>query len=650
MMTLGLIVQTLIFSAAHSNYASKPAYARLVELLIPSTVFGILFLNYGFSVPILVHFLYDLFWFSIPIFSSNYYFQQFFIIFIAISPLFYHIVVRTIFGTITIGDDSYNHSSILETNEPIFNPKQSSTEYQYNSKLIILLTLLGFVAFFFFNMINTRVSSSFNISKEIAQKIATERYQERNLNFTKYFISMNVEHEIGNGDLYVLENYGKQNYTNLFFQTLYLSKPCIVVKFSKYDVDDVIERSENFIVHVNGEGIIEREIHTIPEDFPMKSLTKLQARTLIENTFVNNSEINELSVSSSKLPDRVDWEFVFGKNISFLKANEARTYIQISGDKIVDIIYYVYTSEKWKRGKKKEKQLSNILSNICSQIFTGFFYLGISIPLYLFSIRRFAAPFFQIFIIQFLFHLGMEYNSYLSIIYSFTETEPFKYQLIQYIAFKILNLIVINSLYSLYFGFLSVNYSGNGKSHKHQFLIGSSIAMIVSGLENIFEFCFPYIPFHNSSYNEVTTLFPIIHKILANITIVSNNIVKLLFFCYFLNLLTKKWKERKSFGVLLIFVANLIYFEDEHYLKWMTKTLCYFIVSLISYSYLFCNDIVSVIFLVVMCRALKKVSTLFFAPLHLDSHISSVFCVFFILIYGLYFLWIFERKDKVKSE
>jgi hypothetical protein len=342
----------------------------------------------------------------------------------------------------------------------------------------------------------------------------------------------------------------------------------------------------------------------------------------------------------------VDWEFVFGKNISFLKANEARTYIQISGDKIVDTIYYVYTSEKWKREKKKEKQLSSILSNISSQIYTGFFYLGISIPLYLFNIRKFAAPFFQIFIFQLLFHLVIEYNSYLSIIHGFTETEPFKYQMIQYIAFKILNLIVTNSLYSLYFGFLSVNYLGNGKSYKEQFLIGSSIAIMISGLENFFEFCFPFIPFHNSSYNEVTSYFPIVHKILTNITIVSNNIVKLLFFCYFLNLVTKKWKERKFLGVLLIFIANLIYFEDEHYLKWMVKSICYFLVSMISYSYFFCNDIVSTIFLVVMCRVLKKVSTLFFSPLHLDSHISSVCCVFFVLIYGLYLLWIFDKKEK----
>ncbi|NIP59441.1 MAG: hypothetical protein GWM92_14035, partial [Gemmatimonadetes bacterium] len=36
-----LVLQAVIFAAAHANYPQQPAYARLVELLIPSLVFGL---------------------------------------------------------------------------------------------------------------------------------------------------------------------------------------------------------------------------------------------------------------------------------------------------------------------------------------------------------------------------------------------------------------------------------------------------------------------------------------------------------------------------------------------------------------------------------------------------------------------------------
>ena len=44
---LALGLQALIFAAAHANYPVQPAYARVVELLIPSLAFG--FIYYGLA-------------------------------------------------------------------------------------------------------------------------------------------------------------------------------------------------------------------------------------------------------------------------------------------------------------------------------------------------------------------------------------------------------------------------------------------------------------------------------------------------------------------------------------------------------------------------------------------------------------------------
>jgi hypothetical protein len=42
-----MIVQAVIFGAGHAGYANQPAYARVVELIIPSLMFGGLYLFFG---------------------------------------------------------------------------------------------------------------------------------------------------------------------------------------------------------------------------------------------------------------------------------------------------------------------------------------------------------------------------------------------------------------------------------------------------------------------------------------------------------------------------------------------------------------------------------------------------------------------------
>ena len=42
-----LVLQALVFGAAHANYPGFPAYSRLVELIVPSLIWGLIFLRFG---------------------------------------------------------------------------------------------------------------------------------------------------------------------------------------------------------------------------------------------------------------------------------------------------------------------------------------------------------------------------------------------------------------------------------------------------------------------------------------------------------------------------------------------------------------------------------------------------------------------------
>lgn len=47
------------------------AYARLIELIVPSFVFGLLLVKLGLTAGIVLHVLYDVLWMSLPVFLSE---------------------------------------------------------------------------------------------------------------------------------------------------------------------------------------------------------------------------------------------------------------------------------------------------------------------------------------------------------------------------------------------------------------------------------------------------------------------------------------------------------------------------------------------------------------------------------------------------
>lgn len=66
-----MIVQCLVFAAAHASYPNLPGYSRLVELLLPALVFGLVYLRFGLLIAMLAHFEYDLLLMSLPIFDAD---------------------------------------------------------------------------------------------------------------------------------------------------------------------------------------------------------------------------------------------------------------------------------------------------------------------------------------------------------------------------------------------------------------------------------------------------------------------------------------------------------------------------------------------------------------------------------------------------
>ena len=67
----GFVIQAIVFGAGHAPYPNQPAFARPVELIVPSIGFGLLYVYFGLLPGIILHFAFDVVWFALPIFMAS---------------------------------------------------------------------------------------------------------------------------------------------------------------------------------------------------------------------------------------------------------------------------------------------------------------------------------------------------------------------------------------------------------------------------------------------------------------------------------------------------------------------------------------------------------------------------------------------------
>src|SRR5690606_4462977 len=69
--TGALLLQAIVFAAAHANYPQQPAYARTLELFVPALLWGLFYLRFGLLPVVLVHFLHNFSFFSLVLFAAS---------------------------------------------------------------------------------------------------------------------------------------------------------------------------------------------------------------------------------------------------------------------------------------------------------------------------------------------------------------------------------------------------------------------------------------------------------------------------------------------------------------------------------------------------------------------------------------------------
>lgn len=371
--TIGFILQAVIFGAAHANYPMQPSYARLIELMIPSFGFGGLYLAFGLLPSIIAHTIYDVVWMAMPLFVSHApdaWIHKLCVILCSCIPLLIIFYGRARSSSWTqIPAYLYNYAWQPEDKSQ----QQQSPVLAYETDisrtktyLFIGAALCAMILWVSLEQFKNEFSSM-SISRPQAFAIATKAMEEKNIVIDNKWTALSILQEGFNESpqhRYVWQKTTKDIYTRLLGS--YLKPIQWIVRYVQFE-GDLIERAEEYQISITTDGSVYRVLHQLPESRPGKDLQEIAARQIALEAAhslygLSQDMLKEISAVQFKRPNRKDWLFTFEKIAQPLVPEiSLRTNIGISGDEVVDHCQFVHVPEDWMRAQQNRDAITRII-------------------------------------------------------------------------------------------------------------------------------------------------------------------------------------------------------------------------------------------------------------------------------------------------
>ncbi|HEY7058463.1 MAG TPA: lysostaphin resistance A-like protein, partial [Vicinamibacterales bacterium] len=381
---IAFVIQALIFGAGHAPYPNQPAYARPVELILPSIGFGLLYLYFGLLPGIILHFTFDVVWFALPIFLASapgVWLQKLMVVVMTLVPLWVILFRRVQAG-------SWHELSPLDRNaawtpprtvpEPFVPdaPRPLTTLGARGRMAWLVLGAAGVIAVAI-GAIGQSSRDSLPITRQQAADIARRTLTERGFTLGPRWRVMPVPDDGGGGaGEFVSETAGEARRRSLLGS--YLPKPRWNVRVATFE-GDVVDRAEEWRVSVSDTGEVRMVQHTLPEGRPGASLDEPVARALAVATLQKRygldaarGQAREVSAHPQKLKARTDWTFTYvDTTVPPLPQGEPRIEITLAGDEVAASGRFVYVPEEWRRQERAAATRNTVLQVLVSVLFGG---------------------------------------------------------------------------------------------------------------------------------------------------------------------------------------------------------------------------------------------------------------------------------------
>ena len=371
------VLQIVIFGAGHAAYPTQPSYARLIELIVPSTIFGLLYLRFGLLPAIVMHFAFDAVLFGIPLFVSSApgaWVDQAIFGLIFLTPLW--VVASARYrggGWIEAPARLKNGAWSPPVTEARAEPEPAPAREPVGLPALPAVAAVGIVglALWAYTAATPSESPPLETGRAEAEAAAREVLVAQGVDPGEWTESSRVTSGLGLQHRFVWTEAGAERHSALLGQ--YLGRPRWRVRYARFE-GDIAARAEEHVVWIGPAGVAERREHRLPEDAPGETLSVEEARALAQRSlaqFGSAASMVEVSAESSRRPARTDWTFTFrDETVGDLAGGEARVAVEIAGEAVVDTRRYVFLPEEWRRADEQRRTTLSI-AGVASAIVIG---------------------------------------------------------------------------------------------------------------------------------------------------------------------------------------------------------------------------------------------------------------------------------------
>ncbi len=563
-----LILQALIFGAAHANYAQQPAFARVFELFIPSIIFGLLYINFGLLPGIIMHFAYDAVLMSTPIFVSSgegILLSKIIAVILIASPLLVVLYRRLKNrGWYSIKDKDLNKSW-----EPKIEARESAKTITKKMlpknalKRFFILGVIGLLAWTFFGNFDKDVPK-LDVTRSRAIKTAQKTLEKNNIHLNdKWKIFTSIPAENNNNDKFIWEKGNKRVYDKLMGE--YLAQPRWQVRFAKF-VGDVKERKEEYRVIISEDGKATKIQHIIPEHWKGAELTEKEARRIAENHIKEKLNIplemlESVKSSPQKRPNRRDWTFVYkNTNIYPLKTGEARVSVNIAGKKVNNTQKYVHIPEDWSREHRNIQNTKSLFGRVSNIILIIFFMIAIGLGIIKWKHDKFnKSLFIKSSIVIFILNIGSLILGLPQTMVHFQTSQPFTAQMFVFNAMNVIGLALVSIGAGFVLGYI-LNWTSIEKklSFIKTSMLGLSVSAFTFGSYTIIKNFIPKSLPAWPNLNILNTYSPLLENIISSVLGFILGSIILYLIVLTAEKLTNNWNTRKIIGVIYFIVIGFV--------------------------------------------------------------------------------------------
>jgi len=567
--TIAIIAQAVIFGAAHANYPNEPSYARLVELILPATGFGLLYLYFGLLPAVILHFTFDALWISLPLFISSapgVWGDRLLVVATVLSPLWIVLLRRHQNRRWVEFPSAGRNAAWTPPEQPEYQAAEPCEERismpKRTGRMIMTAASIGLMLW----AVSTRFKSDvppLEAGKSASVRTAKEALAKEGFAAPPpWKIVTIINGDPDPADRFVWQKGGEKVYRELMARG-YLFPPLWLVRFARFE-GDIVARAEEYHILISGRGKIFGVSHQVPENMTGATLSEADARALAEAAIrhkysVDVSKLAQISATPSKLPARQNWEFVYEyPPDNPLKEGQTRITAVVEGREVAQIYKSVYIPEEWKRQERNRMNLLGILESLSSIVTIILFIAGLVIAVLGWARSRFSVSIFMRFFVSLvLLEMIHAVNRWPNTVARFSTTEPLINQLLLAGGLSFLMALLVSLDTAIINGFI-----GQWKRSRAQLrgwvpvVVGIGAGIIASGALALTHRLLPQYGPVWPHFADVNMFFPFIGTgVGAVIDFIKLTTLYLLIFAAF-DRMTDGWKTRKlSCAVLVVLLG-----------------------------------------------------------------------------------------------